>query len=121
MAIIQAGTTLKVTTLNAYIKKEIAPIYPLDYLLDELMKRGRFTKRCGGGEGTDWHMEFRRRKPEPVNGYPENLHFQSTNFWKKATLPWREYAMGERIDKMEKLGQQQGGSAVSPIALIPIV
>ena len=120
MAIIDAGARLSVTTLNAFIRKEIAPLYPMDYLLSEIMKRGRFTKRCGGKK-VEWRMEFRRRKPEPVNGYPENLGYQSTNFWQDASLPWREYAMGERIDAMEKLAQQQGGSDVSPVALIPIV
>lgn len=120
MAIIESGARLSVTTLNAMIRKEIAPIYPMDYLLSELMKRGRFAKRQGGKK-VEWRLEFRRRTPTPVSGYPENLSFQSTNFWKEASLPWREYAMGERIDAFEKLAQQQGGSEVNPTAIIPIV
>lgn len=120
MAIIEAGPRLDVTTLNALVRKVIAPIYPQDYLLDELMKRGRMTKR-NGGKKVEWRMEFRRRTPTPINGYPENLTFQSTNSWKEASLPYREYAMGERIDKFEKLAQQSGGSDVTPTAIIPIV
>ncbi|MEK7556717.1 MAG: hypothetical protein AAB538_01950, partial [Patescibacteria group bacterium] len=118
--IIQAGARLDVTTLNAMIRRVIDPCYQKDYLLAEIMKRGRFSKKQGG-KRFEWKVRFRRREPETGLGYPESLDYQSTQYWQVADLPFRQLHLGERVDAFEKLAQQSGGSDVQPVAVINLV
>jgi hypothetical protein len=116
---IQAGARIDVTTFNAYLDKTVEGYFAKDYVFSELQKRGRFAFNKGGKK-IEGRVDFRKREPTPIIGSPTDITFESANYWKDYTFPWRGWGYGYKIDEWDKLTQQNTGK-VQPTVLINIV
>ncbi len=115
MAHIDASPRIAVSTLNKHIRKRVEPVFRTEVLLGGMKAAGRVTYN-NTGKAMDWRVRFRRRQIVAGDGNPVSISFPSVNTKKTASLPWRQYQLGENVTKYEKLVGQ-----TSDVALFKIV
>ena len=93
------------STINRYVKQEIAPIFRKSVLLGLLKARGRIKYKVGG-LNIVWTVRYLRRQLRDVLGAVTATEFPNVSTKIQATMGWAAYDMGESIAKMEKLVNQ---------------
>lgn len=114
MAHIEATPRIAVSVLKNTLRIKVVPFLRRSPLLNELINRGR-VKYNAHGDGIEWMPRFRRQKPVAGTGNPVALDFPAVNRHLKATLPWRQYDMGQNVTKYEILVSQNPETAVIDI------
>jgi len=108
---IQMTPRVQLGVLTQYIEKEIDATVRKSVVLDQCMKRGKMTYREGGPDMA-WLPKFVARKITAGTGYPR-MTFPSTPVERKASLPYREYHLGESVPLMDRLAVQNSSLVVS--------
>jgi hypothetical protein len=105
-----AGFTARVqtSTINFWIKQVIEPIYRKSVVMGFLKSKGRM-KMKSGGTALSWPVRFYRRKIRNILLGATQRSFPNTSTEVHASLPWYGYDMGESIQKIEKLINQNAG------------
>jgi hypothetical protein len=96
---------VKTSTINRYIRQEIAPIYRKSFIMAMLKARGRIKYNMGGDEIV-WYPRYKRRTIRNIAGPVTATSFPATNTKIKASLGWAGYDLGESIEKLERLKNQ---------------
>ena len=111
MAHYEPTSSVFTTTIDAYLKKKVEPIYRLNYLMGQMEARGKIIFNQHGLK-IDWRPKFRRRKITAGAGSPVNIQFPDTNVRRICTLPWRHYHLGESIPYISVLQNQNSKTAL---------
>lgn len=114
MAHIEPTGRINTQVLNAYIRKQIEPVFRRSVLLAMLRSRGLISYN-NDGKNIVWFPRFRKRTITAGDGNPVSIQFPRTQVYKEATLPWRQYQMGESVTKFEKLVGQKKETAIFKI------
>ena len=101
----QYTARISTSTINKYVKQEIAPIFRKSVLLGMLKARGRIKYKVGG-LNIVWPVRYLRRPIRNILGAVTSTSFPNTSTKIQATMPWAAYDMGESIAKLEKLVNQ---------------
>lgn len=96
--------------LNAYIDKEIAPVYRRSILLGMLKSRGRISFNQDGKK-VEWLPQVDTRDIVAGDDNPTAITFNSSDVFDTAELDWVQYTMGEKITKYERLVGQSKKNA----------
>jgi len=99
-----AVKTTRLTSLeiNTYIQQIAEPIMRNAKMLGILKAYNRISFNHDDSD-IRWRVRFARNQPSPNPGFPTEVTFNAPVRHKEAVLPWRSYAMGEYIHKVEKL------------------
>lgn len=100
--------------LDAYIRKQIEPVYRRSILIGMLKSRGLITYGHDG-KSINWTPQVARRSLEAGGASPGTITFNSSDVFETATLDWVNYSMGEKITKYEKLVGQSREHALYKI------
>jgi len=99
-----AVNTARLTSqaIDAYLRKLSEPVMVNARLLGILKAKGRISFNHDEHE-IMWRVRYVRNEPTPNPGFPTDVTFNAPVRITSAKLPWRSYAMGEYIHKIEKL------------------
>ncbi len=97
------------TTLKDYIKGEEIQILRNRKMPAMMKSKGRMKFNCSGRSFV-WRARYRRGLMQGF-AISDTLTFPQIDRWKIAELPWRGYAMGEAMTKLERL-QNKGKEAI---------
>jgi hypothetical protein len=97
------------TTIKDYIKGEEVNILRNRKLPAMMKSKGRITFNHEG-RSTAWKVRYRRGLMQGF-AMSDTLTFPQIDRWKPAELPWRGYAAGESMTKLERL-QNKGMAAI---------
>ncbi len=97
------------TTIKNYIKGEEVNVLRNRKLPAMMKSKGRITFNHDGRSDV-WRVRFRRGTMQGF-AISDTLTFPQVDRWKTAELPWRGYAMGEAMTKLERL-MNKGMSAI---------
>ena len=102
MAYINETPVLAASTIRAYLKKKVEPVYRKFIFMAELKKRGRITFNHGAAVN-EWRPRYKRRQIVAGQGFTTPHSFPATVNRMKVELPWRQYGLGASISKMDRL------------------
>ena len=111
MAHYDSTTQISTTTIDAYLRMRVEPIFKLSFLLNEMKSRGLILYNQHGKRLT-WFPRFRRRTITAGSGNPVNIAFPNVNVRKEVNLPWRHYQLGESIPYISILQNQNRETAI---------
>lgn len=97
------------TTITDHIREVEVDILRNRKLLALLEASGRITLGHGGKD-LDWRVQYRRATPQGF-GMGDTMDFTQRDRWVTCVLPWRGYAVGDSITKVERL-QNKGMEAI---------
>ena len=106
---IYPSAALKSAQFDAFVKKTTEEVlYPQHILMAALKSRGRI-KFNKGDYAIRWKPAYKRSSIVAGPANPASRSFPQRNFWKEATLPWREYHDGFGMEKFEELANKGPG------------
>lgn len=100
MAIIEINPRVDTSVLARSLREQVEPLYRDEPLLAMMRSRGNIVR--GWGKSIDWFPKFRRRTIVPGAGDIVSISFPQTAVKRKATLPWRNYNLGESVTRFEE-------------------
>lgn len=109
---------INTSTLNAWIKEEISPIFRKSVILGMLQAKKRIKYNCGGDK-VAWNVRYLRRGVNKITGAVTSTSFPNVSTKLPMLLDWAAYDMGESVTKLERLKNQ--GSDVKIYDLIQSV
>jgi hypothetical protein len=101
---ITGSPALQIAQINTFIDKKVQPIIQKHKFLGVLKKKGKVVYDCHSQE-MEWIVNYRDRditwqEPRDVQEAPQ------VNRYKKATLPWRSFYIGESMTKFDQLANR---------------
>ncbi len=114
MAHYDSTAQIETTTIDAYLRMKVEPIFKLSFLFSELKSRGQILYNQHGKKLV-WFPRFRRRTITPGSGNPVNISFPNVNVRKEVSIPWRHYQLGESIPYISILQNQNRETAIFSI------
>ncbi len=102
---IDASAVLTTSTLDAYLKIKVEPIFTSSVLMGGMKSHGRVTYN-NSGKSLQWEPKIRRRTITAGGAYSVGIEFPSRNMKMIANLPWVTYNLGEKITKFDKLANR---------------
>jgi len=96
---------INTSTLNAWIKEEISPIFRKSVLLAMIQAKKKIKYNCGGDK-VAWNMRYLRRAVNKITGAVTSTSFPNVSTKIPVVLDWAGYDMGESVTKLERLKNQ---------------
>ena len=100
MAIIEINPRVETSVLARSLREQVEPLFRDEPFLAMMRDKGKIVR--GYGKSIDWFPRFRRRTIVPGAGDIVSISFPQTAVKRKATLPWRNYNLGESVTKFEQ-------------------
>lgn len=106
---IEPSAALSAAQFEWFYRKFLREVlYPRHILMASLKTKGRM-KMNKGDYLIRWKPQYKRSTITAGPANPASRTFPQRNFWKEATLPWREYHAGFSMEKFEKLANKGPG------------